>query len=135
MWNATTTETCSQTSLKYFLGENVHLCGSCTILNHRIANPFYQIGSRIMRSEPRFMRHMFLGQKYGKAWLKGFALMMKGIGKYGIRIPFTPGGPFEIVWNFTYSCNLRCKHCHEDAGFHRLELMTDQTFTAIEGEI
>jgi radical SAM protein with 4Fe4S-binding SPASM domain len=119
-------------SLKHFLGENVHLCGSCAILTNKIANPFYQIGARIMRAEPRFMRVMFLNQEYGEAWLKGFALMMKGIEKYGIRIPFTPAGPFEIVWNFTYSCNLKCKHCYEDAGFHRPELTTDQAFTTID---
>ncbi len=119
-------------SLKRFLGEDVHLCGSCAILDHRIANPFYQIGARIMRAEPRFMRDRFLDQEYGEAWLKGFALMMKGIEKYGIRIPFTPAGPFEIVWNFTYSCNLRCKHCYEDAGFHRPELTTNQAFTTID---
>ncbi|MDH5636402.1 MAG: radical SAM protein [Candidatus Bathyarchaeota archaeon] len=119
-------------SLKRFLGEDVHLCGSCAILDHRIANPFYQIGAKIMRAEPRFMRDRFLDQEYGEAWLKGFALMMKGIEKYGIRIPFTPAGPFEIVWNFTYSCNLRCKHCYEDAGSHRPELTTDQAFTTID---
>ena len=119
-------------SLKRFLGEDVHLCGSCAILDNRIASPFYQIGARIMRAEPRFMRDRFLDQEYGEAWLKGFALMMKGIEKYGIRIPFTPAGPFEIVWNFTYSCNLRCKHCYEDAGFHRPELTTDQAFTTID---
>jgi len=119
-------------SLKRFLGEDVHLCGSCAILDHRIANPFYQIGARIMRAEPRFMRDRFLDQEYGEAWLKGFALMMKGIEKYGIRIPFTPAGPFEIVWNFTYSCNLRCKHCYEDAGFNRPELTTNQAFTTID---
>ncbi|MFQ5999483.1 MAG: radical SAM protein [Candidatus Bathyarchaeia archaeon] len=119
-------------SLKHFLGENVHLCGSCSILDHRIANPFYQIGAKIMRAEPRFIRDRFLEQEYGEAWLKGFALMMKGIEKYGIRIPFTPAGPFEIVWNLTYSCNLRCKHCYEDAGFRRPELTTDQAFAAID---
>lgn len=119
-------------SLKRFLGEDVHLCGNCAILDSRIANPFYQIGAKIMRAEPRFMRDRFLDQQYGEAWLKGFALMMKGIEKYGIRIPFTPAGPFEIVWNFTYSCNLRCKHCYEDAGPHRPELTTNQAFTTID---
>ena len=119
-------------SLRYFLGEDVHLCGSCTVLNDRIANPFYQIGARIMRADTRFMKDRFLEPEYGEAWLKGFALMMKGIEKYGIRIPFTPAGPFEIVWNFTYSCNLKCKHCYEDAGFHRPELTTDQALTAID---
>ncbi len=119
-------------SLKRFLGEDVHLCGSCAILDHRIANPFYQIAARIMRAKPKFMRGQFLDQEYGEAWLKGFALMMKGIEKYGIRIPFTPAGPFEIVWNFTYSCNLRCKHCYENAGSHRPELTTDQAFATID---
>ncbi len=119
-------------SLKRFLGEDIQLCRSCAILDHRIANPFYQIGARIMRAEPRFMRGRFLDQEYGEAWLKGFALMMKGIEKYGIRIPFTPAGPFEIVWNFTGSCNLKCKHCYEDAGFPRQELTTDQRFTTID---
>jgi radical SAM protein with 4Fe4S-binding SPASM domain len=119
-------------SLKRFLGEDVHLCGSCAILDHRVANPFYQIGTRIMRAEPRFMRDRFLDQEYGEAWLKGFALMMKGIKKYGIHIPFTPAGPFEIVWNFTYSCNLRCKHCYENAGSNRPELTTDQAFTTLD---
>ncbi len=119
-------------SLRRFLGEDVHLCGSCAALYHRIANPFYHVGARTMRADIDFMRKGFLQQKHGEAWLKGFALMMKGIRKYGIRIPFTPAGPFEIVWNFTYSCNLKCKHCYEDAGSHRPELTTDQAFDTID---
>lgn len=119
-------------SLRHFLGEEVRFCNSCSHLNHMIANPFYRVGSRLMRVEKSFMRNMFLENKYGNAWLKGFALMMRGIRKYGIRIPFTPAGPFEIVWNFTYSCNLRCKHCYEDAGGHRSELTTDQAQVAID---
>lgn len=97
-------------SLKHFLDEDVKLCESCDSLNRRIAKPFYEVGSRILRINKQFMRKMFLEQEYGEAWLKGFALMMKGIRKYGIRIPFTPAGPFEIVWNFTHACNLRCQH-------------------------
>jgi radical SAM protein with 4Fe4S-binding SPASM domain len=119
-------------SLKYFLGQDVRFCHSCSHLSYLIADPFYRVGSRLMRAEKDFMRNMFLEQNYGDAWLKGFALMMKGIKKHGIRIPFTPAGPFEIVWNFTYSCNLRCKHCYEDAGGHRLELTTDEAHAAID---
>jgi MoaA/NifB/PqqE/SkfB family radical SAM enzyme len=52
--------------------------------------------------------------------------MMKGVEKYGVRIPFTPAGPFEIAWNVTYRCNLRCKHCYENAGQKRPELSTDE---------
>ncbi len=119
-------------SLKKFLGENIDLCKTCNKLNRIVANPFYQIGTRIVNVNKGFMRNMFFEQNYGEAWLKGFALMMKGIRKYGIRIPFTPAGPFQIVWNFTYSCNLKCKHCYEDAGLNRPELTTDQAYTAID---
>jgi MoaA/NifB/PqqE/SkfB family radical SAM enzyme len=73
------------------------------------------------------MKNQFFNQEYGEAWLRGFGLMMKGIEKYGVRIPFTPAGPFEIVWNFTYQCNLRCKHCYENAGGpKRPELSTEE---------
>jgi MoaA/NifB/PqqE/SkfB family radical SAM enzyme len=60
-------------------------------------------------------RHQFLDDQFGQAWFRGFGLVVKGVEKYGARIPFTPAGPFEIVWNFTYQCNLRCKHCYESA--------------------
>ncbi|RLI45831.1 radical SAM/SPASM domain-containing protein [Candidatus Bathyarchaeota archaeon] len=119
-------------SLKEFLGENVDLCKNCSDLNRRVANPLFEVGGRIMRINKRFMRRMFFEQEYGEAWMKGFALMMRGIEKYGIRIPFTPAGPFEIVWNITYSCNLKCKHCYEDAGVRRPELTTEQAFEVID---
>jgi hypothetical protein len=35
-------------SLRRFLGENVHLCESCAVLDYRVANPFYQIATRFM---------------------------------------------------------------------------------------
>jgi MoaA/NifB/PqqE/SkfB family radical SAM enzyme len=41
--------------------------------------------------------------------------------------------PFEIVWNFTYYCNLKCKHCYENAGYYRPELTTDEAFATIDG--
>lgn len=119
-------------SLRQFLGDDVKLCERCSKLSNKVAKPFYEAGSRIMRADKQFMKNCFLDPKYGSAWLKGFVLMMKGIRKYGIRIPFTPGGPFEVVWNFTYLCNLKCKHCYEDAGKHKPELSTEETFLAID---
>jgi hypothetical protein len=119
-------------SLKDFLGENVKLCRTCSSLNRIVAKPFYKIGSKALRVDANFMGNKFFDKDYGEAWFKGFALMMKGIRKYGIRIPFAPAGPFEIVWNFTYRCNLKCKHCYEDAGVNRLELSTEQAYEAID---
>lgn len=113
-------------SLKYFLGAPVSLCPTCQHISSRIASPFYELGSRFLRVNKKFMHNQFLNDQYSEAWLRGFGLMMKGVEKYGARIPFTPAGPFEIVWNFTYQCNLRCKHCYENAGGKRPELTTDE---------
>lgn len=114
-------------SLKDFLGETVRLCPTCQHASRHIAKPFYEVGSFLLKADKDFMRKQFLKDEYGGAWFKGFGLMMKGIERYGIRIPFVPAGPFEVVWNFTYKCNLKCKHCYEDAGNGKLpELSTSE---------
>ena len=114
-------------SLKNFLGEPVSLCPTCQHMSSKISGPFYELGSRFLHVDKKFMRSQFLNKQYGEAWLRGFGLMMKGVEKYGVRVPFTPAGPFEIVWNFTYQCNLKCKHCYENAGGkNRPELSTDE---------
>ncbi|MCS7114615.1 MAG: radical SAM protein [Nitrososphaerota archaeon] len=120
-------------SLKDFLGEPVILCSSCRHVSRNVARLFYEVGSRFLRADKAFMRRQFIKDKYGEAWFKGFGLMMKGIKNYGIRIPFVPAGPFEVVWNLTYKCNLKCKHCYEDAGGRGLpELTTDEAEQVID---
>jgi len=119
-------------SLKEYLGQEVHLCDSCATLSRVVARPFYAVGTRALRADRGFLEKMFLNVDYGDAWLRGFGLMMKGIRKYGVQLPFTPAGPFEIVWNFTYSCNLRCKHCYENAGKKRPELTTEEAFETLD---
>jgi sulfatase maturation enzyme AslB (radical SAM superfamily) len=120
-------------SLRDFLGEPVSLCPTCQHISRNIARPFYEVGSRLLKVDKGFMKKQFIHDQYGGAWFKGFGLMMKGIEKYGIRIPFVPAGPFEVVWNFTYKCNLKCKHCYENAGGERQpELTTDEAKQVID---
>jgi len=40
----------------------------------------------------------------------------RGIARYGLRKPQTFSAPLMVVWNFTQECNLRCRHCYQDAG-------------------
>jgi len=46
---------------------------------------------------------------------RGVALVLKGLGLYGVTVPQEMPAPFLIVWNFTNMCNLRCKHCYQRA--------------------
>lgn len=120
-------------SLRYFLGEPVSLCPKCQTISANITTPIYEVGSRLMHSNKEFMQKQFHNEKYGEAWLRGFGLIMKGLEKFGVRLPFVPAAPVEIVWNFTYKCNLRCKHCYEDAnGNHPEELSTNQAKQALD---
>ncbi|MCD6537480.1 radical SAM protein [Candidatus Bathyarchaeota archaeon] len=120
-------------SLRVFLGQNVTLCDRCKAVYENLAKPLYEIGSKLLRVDKGFMRHQFLEDQYGEAWLRGFALMMRGVKKYGIKIPFVPAAPFLIVWNYTYKCNLKCKHCYENAGRSgKYELSTDEAKQTID---
>jgi len=49
-------------------------------------------------------------------WRRGFINVIRGIAEFGIKKPFIPGSPFLVVWDLTYACNLRCKHCYSTAG-------------------
>ncbi|XRO77423.1 radical SAM protein [Methanocaldococcus sp. 10A] len=47
---------------------------------------------------------------------KGLISVIRGLGYFGVRRPFVSGAPFLVVWDVTYRCNLRCKHCYANAG-------------------
>ncbi len=49
-------------------------------------------------------------------WAKGLASTVRGIAAFGVNRPFTPGAPFQIVWDVTTDCNLQCRHCYATAG-------------------
>ncbi|MGC8809397.1 MAG: radical SAM protein [bacterium] len=40
----------------------------------------------------------------------------RSIGTYGLTRPQIFCAPLMVVWNFTQACNLRCRHCYQDAG-------------------
>jgi len=49
-------------------------------------------------------------------WRRALASVVKGLEAFGVRRPFVPGAPFLVVWDVTYACNLRCRHCYANAG-------------------
>lgn len=47
---------------------------------------------------------------------RSMSSIVGGLARFGVTKPFTPGAPFQVVWNVTRACNLKCKHCYESAG-------------------
>jgi len=62
---------------------------------------------------------------------RGIVALVKGVVDFGIRKPFVPGAPFLVVWDYTYRCNLRCKHCYIDAGIDRGEMSIEEKRKAL----
>jgi radical SAM protein with 4Fe4S-binding SPASM domain len=65
-------------------------------------------------------------------WRRGLSSVVKGLGLFGVTKPFTPGAPFQVVWEITDVCNLKCKHCSANAGAGINELSTEEALKAID---
>ncbi|MFW9842520.1 MAG: radical SAM protein, partial [Candidatus Thorarchaeota archaeon] len=64
---------------------------------------------------------------------RSMSSIVSGLAKFGMTKPFTPGAPFQVVWNVTRACNLKCKHCYENAGKKgQFELSTEDALTSID---
>jgi len=66
-------------------------------------------------------------------WRRGLVNVIKGIAWFGVRRPYIPGAPFQVVWNITRACNLKCLHCYESAGVKGPdELTTEEALCGID---
>ena len=67
-------------------------------------------------------------------WRKGLASVLEGVAWRGPQKPFTAYCPFLVVWNFTNTCNLRCRHCYQSASAEtmRVEMTTEQALDAVD---
>jgi radical SAM protein with 4Fe4S-binding SPASM domain len=64
---------------------------------------------------------------------RAMSSIIGGLTRFGVTKPFTPGAPFQVVWNVTRACNLKCKHCYENAGRKGLdELSTKEALKTID---
>ena len=56
-----------------------------------------------------------------------------GFAEFGFNRPIQVHAPFLVVWNFTYKCNLKCKHCYLDAGDNsNKELSTEEAMKVVD---
>ena len=52
--------------------------------------------------------------------------------RYGVSFPQRFYAPLMVVWNFTYRCNLRCRHCYQNAGPLRARSLVSEELTLQE---
>jgi len=47
--------------------------------------------------------------------VRSLVLAGRSIARYGLMAPQRFAAPLMVVWNFTQACNLRCRHCYQNA--------------------
>lgn len=78
--------------------------------------PFYSIVDRFCDAM-HISRDDLISNIIGNMPLRtGLVNMCRSIGRYGPTFPQPFVAPMLVVWNFTNRCNLRCRHCYQEAG-------------------
>lgn len=97
--------------LDLYLGNREDACGKCKSMSKFVSYIIKKGASSFGVSEDDLKETM-----RDPYWVKGLSSVIKGIAFFGVEKPFVPGAPFQVVWNLSRACNMKCAHCYEDAG-------------------
>jgi len=66
--------------------------------------------------------------------VRGLVNTARSVAEFGLTVPQRFSAPLFAVWNFTNRCNLRCKHCYQDAAHEALanELTLAEKFDLVD---
>lgn len=114
--------------LDLYLGNRENACRKCKLLS-KFVNYIINKGASSFGVSTDELKET-MADPY---WVKGLNSVIKGIALFGVKKPFTPGAPFQVVWNLSRACNMRCVHCYENAGRKdRDELNPQQIIEGLE---
>ncbi len=100
-----------EVALELYIGKRKHACVKCRFTEKVVSFVMKRAGQTFGITDEKM--HKSLQSAY---WRKGVATTVKGLALFGVRRPFVPGAPYQIVWNITKACNFNCLHCYENAG-------------------
>ncbi|MGC8664765.1 MAG: radical SAM/SPASM domain-containing protein, partial [Nitrososphaeria archaeon] len=100
-----------EVALELLIGKRKDACYKCRITEKALSYVFKKASESFGFTQEQINRT--LSNAY---WRKGVASTVKGIAFFGVRRPFVPGAPYQVVWNITKACNFNCLHCYENAG-------------------
>lgn len=117
-----------EVALELFVGEREDACWKCN-LAAKTLEPILKRGGEAFNVSVDELKEKFKDAY----WRRGLVSVIKGLAYFGVRKPFVPGAPFQVVWDVTYACNLRCKHCYATAGKPlEDELTTEEALETID---
>jgi radical SAM protein with 4Fe4S-binding SPASM domain len=117
-----------EVALELFTGCRTDACLKCRFAEKTIRS-FLKTGSKAFGVSLDVFKEQFSHP----SWRKGLANVLTGIARFGVQRPFISGAPFLVVWDITYACNLKCKHCYASAGkSNENELTTEEAKQVID---
>jgi radical SAM protein with 4Fe4S-binding SPASM domain len=117
-----------ETALDDYVGRNYTKCFQCGFYSKIIR--FWLGFLRLSFNVERRRVSKLLADPYSRRAVKS---IIAGFRDFGVNRPLIVHSPFLVVWNFTYKCNLNCKHCYSDAGENpRKELSTGEALKVVD---
>ena len=117
-----------EVAIELYTGQRKDACLSCKATEKIIAKVLKKGGEAFGLTEEEIKKKF-----KDPHWARGLASTVRGVAEFGVKKPFTSGAPFQVVWDVTYACNLKCKHCYATAGKPwKDELTTEQAKHAID---
>lgn len=115
-------------ALRKYAGENVNL-GFADKISYLIVKTAISKGSKPFNISKEEIK-LFLKEPFVR---RGVTNIIEGVAHFGVQRPQTCAVPFLIVWDFTHACNLKCKHCYQEADKTMPdELSTEEAKRAID---
>ncbi len=100
-----------EVAIELYTGQREDACFACKLAEKIIRKVIEKGGEAFGLSEEE------VKEKFKDSyWAKALASTVKGIALFGVRRPFTAGAPYQVVWDITNACNLKCKHCYSTSG-------------------
>ena len=100
-----------EVAIELFTGIRKNSCIKCRLAEKAIGS-ILKTGSKAFGVDNSEIKKIFSNP----SWRKSLSNVLNGVANFGIQRPFIPGAPFLIVWDITYACNLKCKHCYSNSG-------------------
>ncbi|PVX24752.1 MAG: radical SAM/SPASM domain-containing protein [Candidatus Bathyarchaeum sp.] len=117
-----------KTALDNYSGKKHSFCSSCSVYSMVIG---FWIGfiQHALGVEKSRVANLFADSYVRRA----VNSIVYGFAEFGFNRPIQVRSPFLVVWNFTYKCNLKCKHCYSDSGnVSKTELSTEEAMAVVD---
>ncbi len=117
-----------ETALDNYSGTNHSKCSSCG-LYARVICFWIDFIQKALAVEKSRISKLF-ADSYTRRAINS---IVSGFAEFGFNRPIQIHAPFLVVWNFTYKCNLNCKHCYSDSGnSSKMELSTNEAMKVVD---